>query len=551
MDAITLEPLKVFIPPHSYTQLLAFSPEGGVLTWVGPKSGPIISWDLQTGIQVGESLIEQESNICVLSITHSKCETMLGVLFKIMDDNTIATNTYNILSGELIYHHLIVGAVTGVVWTHDEHLQITTVGLGFITLWETGFSSTHPPTEIESLCTPNYFYSSTEFVFLPTLFRVAFIIGGSVLVWDIQYSMPLLTSTSINWPRNMAFSSNGHFFACGADGPEIYLWKESPTGYLPHQKLISSSLSYSKMVLSPNGISIIGFAPSHSILQLWHTKNSTTSTSDVPASASWHVGTFILGFSPDRSLVVTARRDTPTARVLDLRSGVTQLIIDTGMRIYGLSITGSSVIVVGDGKIITWNMPTGDHVPNARVNINNSAQRVKFNFSAPLKLVWMDTALISPDFSYLVIRGKRAGEDVSIVEGGGLNIYDVSTGKHLAGVPLPGSELFFTPDGHEVWCQHAEGCEGWAIVKDIGSDTTKLECLDPTRSPSGGLPWQSSYGYQVTADGWMLNPSGRRLLWLPYHWRSTGWGDRIWSGQFLAFLHCGLLDTVILELPKE
>ena len=45
--------------------------------------------------------------------------------------------------------------------------------------------------------------------------------------------------------------------------------------------------------------------------------------------------------------------------VVDLKSGVPQLTIDTGTHIYGLTIAESTVVVAGERKIITWNLPMG------------------------------------------------------------------------------------------------------------------------------------------------------------------------------------------------
>ena len=51
-------------------------------------------------------------------------------------------------------------------------------------------------------------------------------------------------------------------------------------------------------------------------------------------------------------------------------------------------------------------------------------------------------------------------------------------------------------------------------------------------------------------DGWILSSSGKPVLWVPHHWRSDELA-RIWSGWFLALVHAGLSEAVIIELPEE
>ena len=550
LDAVTLKRLKFFTPPHYHTQLFTFSPKSHLLTWLGGEPEVFTSWNLQTGVQVSKISIGDISAPAALSITYSGCGTMFGVLFK--DDDTAIIGTYNVSSITPTYYHSIEGSATYEIWTHGECLQFITLGPELLTIWEVGFTSKHPPTKVRSLPTPQNFDSSEEYLFLPTLSQLAFIFNETVFIWGTQHSKLLLNSVDIKRPREMTFSPDGHFFACGADGQEIYLWKKSPTGYNLHQKLIPSRMVSCKPLLSPNGQSIV--MSSDSTLQLWHTTDPTTSPSSVPTQTLQSTGYFILRFSLDQSLAVTARLDGNMVTVLDLKSGIPQLIIETGIKICDLGITADTIIVVGEKEVITWNLPAGKHIVNARANINDSIKTTVYHCPAPLKSLSGYSALISPDFNYIVVAGDivRAGEvaraDV------GLNIYDASTGEHLADTFTKGGTPWFSTDGHEIWCDNTGLCEGWAITRDSESNVTKLEHLDPTESPSGGFHGQSSgessSGYQVTDDGWVLDFSGKQLLWLPHGWRSSK-RLRIWDGQFLAFLHRELPEVVILELPEE
>ena len=538
LDAVTLKQLKSFARQEGSTQLFIISSGSRLLTWLGRNSGSFISWDLQTGVPVSEIPIyggrtAREAR----SITYSGCGTMFGVLFMGHDATTIGT--YRVLPGAPMFYHQINGPTTDTIWTHDECVRFATLRPGFITMWEVGFTSEHPPTEVESLPTPDNFDPSDEFLFLPIHFRLAFTLEKSVLVWDIQHSKLLLDSGDIGKPRKMTFSPDGRFFACGTDGPEIHLWKDSPTGYIPHRTLISGAGGCSvpcEPLLSPDGQSIA--ASEGSALQLWRTTDPTAPPSSVPTRASGRTRRFILGFSPDESLAAAVRLADNTVTVLDLKSGIPRLVIDAGMKVHGLRVCGNDIVVVGDGKIVTWNLPAGDGVLGDRSDTNDSIQKALFDDSTSLEFSPTLSATISPNSNHIAVAGTPTG----------LRIYDISTGKHLASAGSRGDMPWFTPGGREVWCRSTAGeGEGWEILKYRGSDVTKLEYLDPTGGPPGGFPWRSPHGYEVTDDGWVLHSSGKRLLWLPHHWRSDE-TDRMWGGRFLGLSHSGLPEAVVLEL---
>ena len=537
LDAVTLEQLYTTCPASqlSYSVDLIFSPDGRFLTGhsrVAFSANHIVSWDLQTGGLIGDISIDCEP---YQSISYSECGTMFGVLFKGTGVPTIVT--YNALSGSRISSHPVKESVANTIWTHGDCLQFATVGAGSIVIWEVGFTSSHAPVEVNSLSTPDNF-PSKEFLLLPILSRLAFILQGRVLVWDGQNLKTLLDFADIENPRNISFSPDGHFFVCGTEGLEFYLWKESPNGYILHQKFIPSTRS-TKQAISPDGGSIVTFGGS--TVQLWHTTHSPTDLPDVLTRACQHpCQDLILEFSPDKELAAVARQLGTTVTVLNLKSSDPQLTIDTCMEVYAVRVAEGAVIVTDGRNITAWHIPTGDCTLGSRANIQNSAWTTTVEFSAPpgpgLSIS------ISPNLN--CIATKRLFEYPSI--------YDTHTGKLLMAAEDGGGSVMelavgFTPDGCDVWCGGDEGVDQWRIVQDSRSGINKLDYLRSTEVPPGGFPWQSSRGHQVTDDGWILSPNRKRLLWLPHHWRSDKRG-RMWSGKFLALLYGELPEAVVLEL---
>ena len=245
---------------------------------------------------------------------------------------------------------------------------------------------------------------------------------------------------------------------------------------------------------------------------------------------------YLLEFSPDESFVAAAQWLDNTVNVFNTRFGNQPLVIDTSIQICGMKMTESTIIIVGDQKIVTWDLPAEDCVLNVRRNIDDSVQTTTFEHPESIENLH---ASISPDLNYIAFGSSECLD---------LWLYDMHTREQLAAAESYGWLPGFTLSGHEVCCAvYDDIVDWWAIVKEDGSNVTKLEHLMEADEPLGGSPWQSSHGYQVTDDGWILNFSGKWLLWLPHHWQATKM-ERRWSGKFLAVQNSELPEAIILEL---
>ena len=544
LDALTLKQLKLLTYPHLSQGEIAsslgssFSPGGRTLTsFIHESRRPnrpkrFISWDLQTGIPVS-NIITEDSPDYVSSITHSVCGIMFGALFMDGRDGGQVVSTisiYNSFSGKAIYHHPIEGIPVRTIWTCGEYVQFATLETWSITIWEVGFTSQHPPTEVKILPTPDNLDPWGHCLFHSTS-QLAFRSEESLFVWDASHSKLLLDFPNTEKGGILAFSPDGDFFAC-VSNVATYLWEKSPTGYLLHQKTISYIYNPTGLLIYPNGQLIT--VSNHSALQLWHTTVTTTPSFSIITQNVKNTKGYVLDFSSDRSLVAAARLEDSTVIVLNLETGAPQLIIDTDMHIYGLKLAKGTIIAVGNREMITWNLPVGDNIIGARANIDNS---IGTNFFHLIRHAKLEFASISPNLSYIAIVAE------------GLRIYAIPEGKLLTGIMAPVFRPWFTQVEHEIWGSGPNN-GGWAIIRDSESDNTRLKYLGSSRVPSERFPYQSSYGHQVTDDGWILNSSGKQLLWLPQHWRSHD-GNRVWGGRFLGFVHYTLPEVVILEVPEE
>ena len=437
------------------------------------------------------------------------------------------------------------GQLVHPIWTHDEYLRFATIHPGSITIWEVEFTLKHPPTQVESCPIPDKVVDGYELLFLPVLYRLAFAFGGTIQVWDVKASKLLLEHISYSRAK-YSFSSDGFFFAFAIAGREVQVWKESPAGYVLHQQLPFLFNNLEQPLLSPNGRSII--FPLDGTINLWHTADQILSPPSPPTEEHGPQRHFLLAFSPNEKSAAFAQSYGNVVTILDLWSGDLRLTIDTGMEVYCLGVARDTVVVVDEGKIVTWNLPDGDRALNASINDGVLTVMLDRSPHSPYPSLSLSLSL-SPDLSRIAIVGRTTEPERSDLS---LEINDVTTGTCLASTTLDlSSSLRFTRDGREVWTTDdhfgmgPKSNNGWEIIEGGVSGAMRLKPLEETLYPSRTFLWDSIRGYKVTDDGWVLSPTGKRLLWLPHRWRSDQ-EHRLWSGRFLGLSH-RLSEVVILE----
>ena len=574
LDSVTLQRLQSFRPLPNVTMwsgVLIFSPDARILTYHGIPDGDheqcVSSWDLQTGGLVSTITLQGPESVPNLlgkfhSIAHSASGGIIGVFHWVYSN--VHAIIYDVTSGAYMHSYSVNNGIPlsyGIlthenIWTHGDSFRFATAHAATITIWEVGFTPGATCMEVETLRIPvEFVYEETihdmgrhpSLLFTHTFGDMILLACGDwerIQVWDLRNSKRLLDCEDAR-PRgshgDMSFSSNGHFFVCTAH-QSTYIWKESPTGYALH-RILPSSGALHRPLLSPNGESIVTF--NGLTIQLWRTTNITTPPSGALTRGPQHTKSFVLDFSPDEMLAVVTTERGDTIMVLNLESGAPQLTIDAGMKVYGLRVTGNTVVVVGSQNdfscdVISWNLPAGDCVPGARVNREDGTWTV--NVSG----WWFDTrvlgATISSDLRYVAL--------TVYCHGLMLDFYSASTGERLHFMRRRGDNSihmpWFTPDGSDVWCVAGNGeAEAWRV-----GERGEPECLELAADighPPEGYPWVSSRGYRVTNDWWILGPDGKRLLLLPPPWQDF-LVYRVWKGRFLALLHSGLPEAVILEM---
>jgi len=557
LDSVHLHQLQTLDSPQGIStegRALAFSPDGCILTCASGGCLPpldqelfVVSWDLQTGGIIGTTR-HQGPALHIRenpSITYSVDGKMVGVSYRYHETINPATIFIFVMAtGSYLHSYLpnVGMLLSNNIWTHGKSMQFATISTTNITIWEVGFTPHARPTQVKTLLTPDSFNAIKQIglQLLPTPYRLALTFRDKVLVWDGQNSKYLLYYEGPGFNAKMTFSSDGHFFACQTTGPEIYLWRESPTGYILH-KILSSDTVSSCPLFSQNGNLLITFG-AH-VIQSWHTRGPNIPPPSSLIQAPQSTGNFVLDFSPNGILAVVAMQKDNKVKVLKLKSSALELTINVGMEVYGLSVIGNAVIVIGDWKIRSWSLPVRGYISNPEMGLEDC--------------LW--TTNLSGWRPGHVIHASANSQHVAFIVGDivrSLYVYNASTGEGIGhGLARQGVMPWFAPYGHDLWCAANSGiADVWRVggqpmvrrVSEQGALSVHrvghaLEC------PPGGYPWGSYYGYQVTDDWWILGPDGKRLLMLPPPWQSDP-VNRMWKEQFLALVHQGLSEPIILEL---
>ena len=550
LDAATLNQFDTLHSLQAFGGgLPIISPDSCLVTLLNHEE--ITVFDLQTGGPATTTPLELDPPVEFFSSAmYSRDGKVVVFAYRSQDRKETFIVSYNLLSGTHTPPCALEGHFTGSTWTHGEYLQLATVTQGLITIWEVTFTLIHPLAEVESLPAPDEVADGKNFLFLPTLSRLAFTLQNTMFIWDAKASKLLLKTKFIQATESTgqnyctgSFSPDGCFFAYPTDDGEAVVWRESPTGYMLHQKLTLTGIDRSSILcFSPDGESVILATNKH--LRLWSISDQTISYPSVQGlDICWYA--LLLEISPNETLAAFATLEGNTVTVIDLQSGNLQLVIDVGMGIRCLQVTETTVTVVDDEDIITWSIPMDNSIHGATVDIDDSIQITTLD-SLPLLCPWR-RASISPDSSHIaIIDASYENKTVN------LRIYDMSNGKCLGattGIEIYGcSEPIFSPDGCEVWAWelYTSNTEGWEIVEDGESTTIKLEPLASPVPPPGTLPWWPSHGCEIMDDEWVLDSAQRHLLWLPHHWRTVQ-RQRVWSGRFLGLWHKELPRAVVLE----
>ena len=487
-----------------------------------PRS-TLVVWDIQTGVTMKEA--KNDHYGMILFYGDQSIATLVRMQPSIQEGNFYLYDTFN---GTLLFQDRIVpsqGSGFGAHWTHDSALQFATSfergGRLVINIYELQQILTSPPHKLSSFSVPP---QTGRFSFSPISFHASFVTDTKVVILDVQNARLLLhTEVAQIVQSSGQFSFDGCFFAYQISEYEIHIWQNTSTGYVPWNSL-TSRLSVKEFLWSPTSDSILCWCSGGMLLL--HPGNHPDPLS-LDKEPSGHHGDHVVVCPADCAYIAMAQRGKGVITVIDSLSGTTQWVIDTGMEIQEVKMTNNTLYVVDAHKLVSWYLGAGGSVPGVHETLAIGANARKLTLS----------------YDCTQIAFMREWKTVSL--------YDIKGQKILKsfewGEDRP-SQIQFSPDGHQLWCVGSlwSSTGGPLVMKlNTAEDWNSIEVI--SKKAEDYSSWTNIFspnGYHVgMGTVWVMDYGGRKILWLPPHWRV-----RVkWEGNFIASVDHDLPAPIVIE----
>ena len=482
-DALTFELLSTFQstePTSRLKDILAYSPDGRSLACV--SSTAIIIWDIQTG---GVAKGVERGYIPDRSLAWSLDGKMVGTMGQDLESNTSTVRRYDIASGTALSPITLRSEYKPYLWAHGVSFRVLTTARhseGFtINIFEVGALLT----KIESFPVRiNNSWLATPKSFSPTTYRISLSNPGGVdwlLIFDVRNSERLLMEMGDF--ESHCFSSDGSLFAACSEN-RIHIWKHATGRYTPWREFPFPNSLNRLLQFSPTSSSILvccsGF------LRVWRL--------DVPPAAFTDHSSQLVALSHSGTYVATANDRNNTVTITNLLSRTPSQLIDTGLEMRGLAITGNVLLVVDTGSTMAWLLTEEGRVDGVPGNRR----------AGPGDSIWtvsMDRRRLT-DLKFLV-----EGQTGVISSGSDIpHVYHTQTGE-VIGSSLP-------PYSVGNWWDLASMSTGRHHLRhrDLDRHGGSAEDIWPVSRTS-------------MREGWVKDPAGKHRLWLPVEWRTFGGAD--------------------------
>ena len=499
------------------------------------RQNAMVVWDAQTGV-----IIKWIENIPSSSaiIFHGDQRTVTCLKVEGSARNKyIHCSTYDIFDGtqlsqgraETWYDEL------GTHWAHGNTLRSVTHSRtshhSVVNIYEFQPTSIPPLHVLSSFSIP---HQQGLLSFSPVSFHVSFVSEEKATILNVQDSKLLLLTdvAQYNIILQGQFSPDGHFFVCKKSEHEIGVWQNTPTGYMPWSSL-RSRLDIQGISWSPASTSILCkgtygiqlLCPSSCLSPLSQHKIKPIDI-DEPQN-------HLVAYSVDQTHILMAQQSDSIITVLNHHFGTSQKFIDTDTGILDVKIVDNTVFAIYRHMLVSWDFKAGGIAYNTHGSRRMVPDQLKgggwYYVSLSHDCSWV-VAYTSP--SFLVVDVKTWTSCFIKIHGNILGIR-------------------FSPDGHQLWicCGDLYYLVELEVLGNLNSlDREDQAILEATEGDGELLFTHSSCGYSCGINSkWVMDPQGRKILWLPPNWRFNTWREARWDGDFLALLHEYHPEPIIIE----
>ncbi|KAF9645962.1 WD40 repeat-like protein [Thelephora ganbajun] len=511
-DSLSLEllsTLKLTIPtPDEVTSLVAYSTDGRSIAFLSGTS--LVIWDIQTGGAAKE--VDHDGGARNTSLLWSLDGSTIGIVEnKGPGTRTYVVHAYDVTSGAT--HSPITFESTDEPhpWAYGTSFRVmTTERVGqarTINIFDVGSILT----KVESFHIGPWEENLKIMSFSQTTHRISCLFPFNLTVLDIRNSRYLLRQPGNAFHNSHCFSSDGSLFAASRGG-DVCIWKYTSGCYIGWRECSIRGSGYGPDFLRFSPTSSLLLTSSNGILRLWRLDGPPI---HAPPDGSRE---FIIP-SPSGGYIVAGHKGDSTVTITNLLPQTPPCVIDTGVVIKTLALTGNILLALGSGTIAAWRL-TEEGVVDG-VFADGRADRDS--------TVWTISVSNQP--------GLFVGDQTVAIERGGnvIHAYHTETGEVLKPVrkflrPFP--RLWGTP-------LNAMG----RLHEHQWADPN----LDHFRQHEWGTLSEGSglVSRNTLREGWVKDPEGKHLLWLPVEWRNPSHTTDQSCTVLWLFLHLGA--TVIIK----
>jgi len=494
-DPLSSELLSTFTKSGTYSiDELSYSPDGHSLASLSNTA--LIIWDIQTGGVASEIAYSSTYKNELLLVWSLDGQT-IGTIFQLPLDTTLwipytaasyGIHVYDVASGIKRSPGILQSRNEPYLWGHGKSFQIMTTEWDnkafVINIFEVGsiltkiksFNIKLLDSLVGSLCSHVWGESPGIKSFSPATYRVSALVHNQLQILDIQNSECLLEQNGDF--KSHCYSSDGNLFVASLLNT-VHIWKHTSSHYIPWRQFPTQNSGGFCLKFSPTSSSIL--RDSWDSLQVWHLDGPLIVThcdSHRPLAILAHCGAYM----------VTGCEGDSTITIINPLSQTPLQLINTGIKIEGLTLTGNILLVLGSGMIAAWLLTEEgmvDSVLAKRIADKNSS-------------IW---AVSSCDFPMFFAR-----DQVMIMDWERrVHVYHTGTGEILKPLQEPPHHQYVS--GSVQYGQH--------YPHYLGLDMY---------IPKEGWP----ISFITLHEGWVKDPEGKHQLWIPVEWRSpmldsTGW----------------------------
>ena len=448
-------------------------------------------------------------------------------------------HTYNELSGEEICEGELLLSPDhqlGAYWVHEDFLRFAisskTDRGPVISIQELQPTSDPPLFEVESFSVPQ---QSGRFSFSPVSFHGSFVSEVEVVIINVRDEDFLLQikAAQLLYTPPGHFSPDGHLFACGTLQKAVYIWENTPAGYLAW-RILRPRLAFDGFLFSPTGVSILSWGPGG--VQLLHSDSPDNSPSPNKVESYHQNRNHLVACSAGGTCIATGRQGDTIITVLNLL-GTVQQSINTNVQIRDIKIVDDTIFVTDGRKLVSWHFDTQERGGSTHTTRRkNEALRVH---------VGTEPFALSNDCSQIAFTLK-----------GTVFLYDVGPRRVIGNFITSGSviDIQFSPDGYQLWFIVNPSSGDTPISYHVELVRGRDSCFAnaTTRPLESGWSWDSLFRspHECRIIGswseWVSDPRGN-VLWLPPSWRTTYGLEARWNGKLLALVDGHHPEPIIIE----